>query len=83
MDVSPEPFPGYDAEIAKRFAMTCLQCAYPAPCMVACPHNANVPGMLRWVTAVGCSSGTLQTWVAAQEQVAVAQVEEQICAAYN
>lgn len=78
-----EPYPGYDAEMALRFAVSCLQCEPPAPCTLGCPQQADVPALMRWVGQAGCAGFSLRRWAQAQEEAAARAVLADISAAYN
>jgi NADPH-dependent glutamate synthase beta subunit-like oxidoreductase len=81
--LTPEPYPGYDAEIALRFAVSCLQCEPPAPCTQACPQGADVPALMRWVGQAGCAGFSLRRWAQAQEEAAERAVVSDISDSYN
>ncbi len=81
--VEAEPYPGYDVDLAIRFALSCLQCLDPAPCTTNCPQGVDVRGVMRWIGQTGCAGFSLARWAAAQERFAERQVTEQLCEKYN
>ncbi len=82
-EILPEPYPGYDAEIALRFALSCLDCLSPAPCIAGCPQNADIPTVMRWIGQAGCAGFSLERWAEAQGEHAAAEIASQINAAYR
>ncbi len=78
-----EPYPGYNSDIAVRFALSCLQCLDPAPCQVNCPQGADVRGVMRWIGQTGCAGFSLARWAAAQEEMATQQVTAQVAERYR
>jgi Fe-S-cluster-containing dehydrogenase component len=81
--VGPEPYPGNDADLAIRFALSCLQCLDPAPCTANCPQGADVRGVMRWIGQTGCAGFSLARWAAAHEQPPEQQVTEHLFEKYN
>jgi hypothetical protein len=81
--VGPEPYPGYDAEVAVRFALSCLQCPDPAPCVSHCQQGADIPGVMRWIGQTGCAGFSLMNWARLQDEAAASQTAGELCAAYN
>lgn len=80
--VRPEPYPGYDAEIAVQFALSCLQCDDPAPCITNCRQHADIRGVMRWIGQTGCEGFSLTRWAALQEEAAERQTARAITNAY-
>jgi hypothetical protein len=78
-----EPFPGCEAEAALSIAAACLLCGAPAPCTLACPQQAAVPAVMRWIGRNGCAGFSLQRWAAACEAAERRYITDQIAAAYN
>jgi len=81
--VGPEPYPGYDAEIAMQFALSCLQCADPAPCITNCRQHADIRGMMRWIGQAGCEGFSILRLAALRDEQAARQTAEAVTAAYN
>lgn len=81
--VGPEPYPGYDAEIAMRFALSCLQCADPAPCISNCRQHADIRGVMRWIGQNGCEGFSITRWATLIEEAAERQAAAAVTEAYN
>jgi hypothetical protein len=81
--VGPEPYPGYDAEVALRFALSCLQCPDPAPCISNCRQNADIRGVMRWVGQNGCAGFSLTRWAALLDETAERQAATALTETYN
>lgn len=81
--VGLEPYAGHDAESALRFALACLQCADPAPCIAHCPQQADIRGVMRWIGQRGCEGFSLTRWAAMQDEHAERLAAEAVTYAYN
>jgi len=81
--VGPEPYPGYDAEIAVQFALSCLQCADPAPCITNCRQHADIRGIMRWIGETGCQGFSIRRLAALRDEQAEREAIGAVAAAYN
>ncbi|MGA2820715.1 MAG: hypothetical protein ABSF61_08675 [Anaerolineales bacterium] len=70
-------------EAVVQAAVTCLHCRPPAPCTLACPQEAWIEGVMRFVAEAACGERPLRYWFRGLEVASVAEIEEWICEAYR
>jgi hypothetical protein len=78
-----DPYLGYDAQQIARQAAACLQCEAPAPCTLACPRSADVPGLMRLAGQAACEGLSLQRWFWDRERVEASRICDAIADSYN
>ena len=82
-NIPKDPYLGYDAVSVAHAATACLQCASPAPCMLACPRETDIPGVMRLAAHAACEGLQLSRWFWDEERVEVARICDAITDAYN
>jgi hypothetical protein len=81
--ISRDPYLGYDARQVARYASACLQCRPPAPCTLACPRGADVPGVMRVAGQAACEGLSLTRWFWDRERVESARITDAIADCYS
>ncbi len=80
---TPDPYLGYDAAQVARLAAACLQCTPQAPCMLACPRQADIPRVMRLAGQAACEGLSLSRWFLDEDRIESARVCDAITAAYS
>ena len=78
-----DPYLGYDVRQVARMAVSCLQCASPAPCTLACAREADIPRVMRMAGQAACEGLALSRWFWDEERVQAARITDAICDTYN
>ena len=77
-----DPYLGYDAVQVAHAAAACLQCIYPAPCTLACGHQADIPGVMRLAGQAACEGLALQRWFWDADRLEAARTSDAITDCY-
>ena len=83
MNISKNPYLGYDVNEAARSALACLECPTPAPCQMACAQGVDIPKVMRWAGMAACEALALPRWLMTDEEVEDARIADDICDCYN
>lgn len=78
-----DPYLGFDTQAIARAAAGCLQCKPPAPCTLACPHESDIPGVMRLAGQAACEGLSLTRWFWDRERVEAARICDAISDSYN
>jgi NADPH-dependent glutamate synthase beta subunit-like oxidoreductase len=81
--IGRDPYLGFDALQVARSAVACLQCPPPAPCTLACPREADIPGVMRLAGHAACEGLALSRWFGERERIEAARICDAITDAYN
>ena len=80
--IPKDPYLGYDALQVARMA-ACLLCQPQAPCVLACPRQADIPRVMRLAGQAACEGLALPRWFWDEERVEAACICDAITDAYN
>ncbi|NIM93179.1 MAG: hypothetical protein GTO18_05655 [Anaerolineales bacterium] len=80
--IPKDPYLGFDALQVAHAATACLQCRTPAPCILACPRNADIPRVMRLAGQAACEGLALTRWFQDEETVEIDRITDAISDSY-